>query len=226
MMAEANKTSIKHVQIDKSQSTMLAVVAVAVAFCVFGLFATKSLVSKGLYQRRALSAERNVAATLKSNYTAAQTLVTQYTVFAQENPNMIGGNVNGNGLNDGDNPRITLDALPSKYDVPALGSSIEKILDGRNVTFNSLSITDDPSSNSDQPVAQPQTVSIPFSFEGTTNYKSAQQLLQDFERSIRPFDLNTLEIDGTDKTLKLTVGMTTYFQPAKSLNLTATQAVK
>lgn len=225
-MAEAKKTSVKHVEIDKSQSTMLAVIAAAVAFCVFGLFATKSLVSKGLYQRRALSAEHSVESTLQGNYTAAQTLVTQYGVFAQENPNMIGGNMNGNGLNDGDNPRITLDALPSKYDIPALASSVEKILSGRSVSIDSLTVTDDPSANSDQPQAQPKTVSIPVSFEGTTNYKTAQQLLQDFERSIRPFDVNSLQISGTDKSISMTVNMTTYFQPAKSLNLTATQAVK
>jgi hypothetical protein len=225
-MAEAKKTSIKHVQIDKSQSTILAVIALAVAFCVFGLFATKTLVSKGLYQRRALHAERNVASTLKNNYSAAQTLVTQYKVFAQQDPNVLGGSLNGSGPNDGDNPRITLDALPSKYDIPALGSSIEKILEGRSITINSLNITDDPSSNSDQPEAQPQNKTIPFSFEGTTNYKSGQQLLQDFERSIRPFDLNSLEIDGTDNAMKLTVNMNTYFEPARSLDLTATQVVK
>ncbi len=227
-MAEAKKTSVKHVQIDKSQSTILVVVAVAVAFCVFGLFATKALVSKGLYQRRALHAERNVAATLKDNYNNAQTLLTQYNVFAQQNPNAIGGNADpkANGPSDGDNPRIVLDALPSKYDVPALASSIEKVLAGRSVTFNNLNITDDPTGNSDQPQAQPQSKAIPFSFEASANYKSAQQLLQDFERSIRPFDLNTLEIDGTDKSMKLTINMTTYFQPAKSLDLTATQVVK
>jgi hypothetical protein len=225
-MAQAKKTSIKHVQIDKSQSTMFAIIAVAVFFCVFGLFATKALVSKGLYQRRALHAERDVAATLKSNYTNAQTLLTQYNVFAKEDPNVLGGSLNGSGINDGDNPRIVLDALPSKYDVPALASSIEKVMSARNVTFNTLNITDDPSGNSDQPQARPSSTAIPFSFEGTTNYKTAQQLLQDFESSIRPFDLNTLEIDGTDNTLKLTVGMTTYFQPAKSLDLTPTEAVK
>lgn len=205
---------------------MLIVVASAVFFCVFGLFATKSLVSKGLYQRRALHTERQIADTLKNNYTAAKNLRTQYDVFLQQNPNVIGGNSNGNGPSDGDNPRIVLDALPSKYDVPALGSSLEKILSGRGVTFNSLTVSDDPSSNSDQPQSQPQSKPITFSFEGTTNYSSAMKLMQDFERSIRPFDLNTLEIDGTDKAMKLTVGMTTYFEPAKSLDLTATQVVK
>lgn len=225
-MAEAKKTSVKHVQIDKSQSTMLMVIALAVFFCVFGLFATKALVSKGLYQRRALHAERNVAATLKSNYDNAQKLLTQYNVFAKQDPNVLGGSLNGSGKNDGDNPRIVLDALPSKYDIPALGSSIEKVLSARNVVFNSLNITDDPAGNNDQPQAQPQSIAIPFSFEGTTNYRTSQQLLQDFESSIRPFDLNTLEIDGTDNTMKLTVGMTTYFEPAKSLDLTATQVVK
>lgn len=225
-MAEAKKTSVKHVQIDKDQSKMLAVIALAVALCIFGLFATKALVSKGLYQRRALNAEHSVESTLKSNYSSAQTLLSQYNVFVQEDPNAIGGNASGSGPNDGDNARIALDALPSKYDIPALASSVEKILSGRSVTINSLNITDDPSSNPDQPEAQPQTVSIPFAFEGSTNYKTAQQLLQDFERSIRPFDLNTLEIDGSDANMQLTVNMTTYFQPAKSLDLTATKEIQ
>jgi hypothetical protein len=220
------KVSVKHLQIDKSQSTMLAVIVAATVLTIFGLVATKSLVSKGLYQRRALHARRVVASTLKSNYSSAQTLFTQYKIFADQDPNMLGGSASGSGNLDGDNPRIVLDALPSTYDAPALASSIEKVLTGRGVTINSLTITDDPSTNSDVAQAQPVAKAVKFSFEGTSNYAGSSALLQDFERSIRPFDLNTLEINGSDNALKLTVGMTTYFQPAKSLDLTATKAVK
>src|SRR5437868_11101895 len=223
---DRKKVSVKHLQIDKSQSTVLAAIALAVALSIFGLFATKSLVAKGLYQRRAINARHQVADTLKSNYTAAKTLLTQYDVFAKLDPNILGGSATGSASSDGDNPRIVLDALPSTYDAPALASSIEKIMTGRAVTINSLTVTDDPTTNSDQPQAQPQAKAITFAFEGSTSYTQGAQLLQDFERSIRPFDLNTLEIAGTDSNMKLTVGMTTYYQPARSLDLTATKAVK
>lgn len=220
------KVSIKHMQIDKSQSKMLAVIVAAVVIVIFGLFATKAMVVKGLYQRRVLNAKRDVVSGLKSNYDAAQSLFTQYKVFADQDPNILGGTVAGATSLDGDNARITLDALPSTYDAPALATSIEKILTGQTITINSISVTDDPTTNSDQPEASPQTKTVTFSFVGTTNYKAASQLLQDFERSIRPFDINTLEISGSDTSLKLTVGMTTYFQPAKSLDLKPTKEVK
>jgi hypothetical protein len=225
-MAEKKKVSIKHLQIDKNQSSMLAVIAAATVIVVFSLFATKALVTKGLYQKRALHARKDVAAQLKSNYASANTLLKQYKVFADGDPNILGGSKSGNANLDGDNARIVLDALPSTYDAPALASSVEKVLTGKSVTFNSLTVTDNSTSNLDQSQTKPKATPVTFSFEGTTNFAVAQQLLQDFERSIRPFDLNTLELSGTDAKLKLQVGMTTYFQPAKSLDLKATKEVK
>lgn len=225
-MAES-KVSVKHLQMDKNQSTMLLVIVMSVVVVVFSLFATKALISKGLYQKRALHARKQVAATLKTNYDSAKTLVDQYnTVFANQNPNILGGNVNGNGNLDGQNAVIVLDALPSKYDAPALATSTEKVLTDRGVSINSLTVTDDPSANSDAPQSQPTFKSMTFSFEGTTTFDTATKLFEDFEHSIRPFDLNTLEINGSDNKLKLTVGMTTYYQPAKSLDLNATKEVK
>lgn len=221
------KTSTKHLQIDKDQSTILVVVAVSVVLTIFCLFAAKALISKGLYQRRVLTAQHKVVNQLKANLTAANTLFTQYSsAFANQDPNMLGGSLNGSGNLDGDNPRLTLDALPSTYDAPALATSLEKIITGRSMTINSITVTDSPTTYPDQPQATPQPNAVTFQFEASGNYQQAQQLLQDFERSIRPFDLNTLEIAGTDQTLKLTVGMTTYYQPAKSLNLQATKEVK
>lgn len=222
----ASNVSIKHIQLDKSQSTMLAVIAGTVVLVIFFLFGTKAMISKGLYQRRVINARNQVVDQLKTNYDNAQKLVNQYQVFASQDPNMLGGSATGNGNLDGDNAQLTLDALPSTYDAPALATSLEKIMTGRNVMIDSISVTDDPTTNSDQPEASPQVKQITFNFSGTTDFNTAAQLLQDFERSIRPFDLNTLNISGTDNALKLTVGMTTDFQPAKSLDLTPTKVVK
>jgi Tfp pilus assembly protein PilO len=226
-MAEKKKTtSVRHLQISKSQSTMLASTVAAIVIVIFSLFATKAMIVKGAYQRKALHARRQVVDQLKSNYNAANQLLTQYKVFANQDPNILGGSVNGATDLDGDNPRIVLDALPSSYDAPALASSVEKILGGRGISLNSLTITDDQASNSDQPQAEPTSATMPLSFQVVTSYPQAAQMLQDFERSIRPFDLNTINISGTDDALTINVNMNTYFQPAKSLNLQNTKEVK
>lgn len=222
----AKKTSVKHLQIDKNQSTMLGIIVGAVVITVFSLFATKALVSKGLYQRRALHERRLVVDQLKKNYDAATALFNQYKIFAQQDPNILGGAIDGNGSKNGDNARIVLDALPSSYDAPALATSLEKVLVGRAVSIDTISVTDDPTTNSDIAQANPQAKPITFSFGGTSTYQNSKLLLQDFEHSIRPFDVNTLEISGSDTNLKMTIGMTTYFQPAKSLDLKPTKEVK
>lgn len=221
------KISVKHIQISKDQSTILAVVVVSVIITIFSLFAAKSLISKGLYQRRVLSAQHKVVNQLNDNITAANTLFTQYSkAFAGQDPNMLGGILKGTGNLDGDNPRLTLDALPSTYDAPALATSLEKIMLGRSMPLSSISVTDNPSAYPNESKAQPQPQPITFQFGTSGSYQQAQQLLKDFERSIRPFDLTTLQISGTDQTMQLTVGMTTYYQPAKSLNLQASMEVK
>lgn len=224
--SSSKNVSVKHLQLDKSQQSMLAVIAATVVIVVFCLFATKAMIVKGLYQRRVLNARHQVVSQLKSNYDSAQKLVNQYQVFADQDPNMLGGSATGGGNLDGDNARITLDSLPSTYDAPALATSLEKIMTGRHVTIDSISVTDDPVANSDKAQASPAVKTITFNFEGTADYNTAAKLLQDFERSIRPFDLNSLEISGTDNAMKLTVGMTTDFQPPKSLDLTPTKEVK
>ncbi|MBX4201732.1 hypothetical protein KW803_02465 [Candidatus Saccharibacteria bacterium] len=218
--------SVKHAKISKDQTRILVVIAIAVAVIIFGLFASKAMISKGLYQRKALHQTREVAALLKSNYASAQTLLTQYQVFEAQNPNMLGGSTTGTANLDGNNPKITLDALPSTYDAPALASSLEKILTERAVKINSVTLTDDPTANSDKPEAKPAPKLVVLSFEGTTTFSNGGLLIKDFERSIRPFDINTLEITGTDNNLKINAGMTTYFQSAKSLDLTATKEIK
>jgi hypothetical protein len=220
------KASIKHLQIDKDQTTILVVIAITTAVAVFGLFGIKALVSKGLYQKRALHARRDVADKLKSNFSDATTLFTQYKVFAEQQPNLLGGQAKGNGSQDGDNARLVLDSLPSKYDAPALASSIEKVLTDQNFKFTRLSVEDDPAANPDTPETKPTEKTITFTFAGSTTYGGAVKVLQAFERSIRPFDITNLQITGTDQALQITANVNTYYQPAKILNLSPTKEVK
>jgi hypothetical protein len=152
------KTSIKHVQIDHANNTMLYVVAAAAIITVFSLISAKSLLSESAYQHKVLKARNDAIKKLKKNVEQAKTLKQHYDLFESQNPNIIGGRggvdmanaiakgvTNGNvtigtqtvalGAQDGDNAKVVLDALPTIYDFPALISSIEKwvILRGPSV---------------------------------------------------------------------------------------------
>jgi hypothetical protein len=226
MAGKGKKTSIKHLKIDKDQSTILIITVIATIITVFSLFALKALILKGNYQHRGINAKQSVVKQLQANIESSKKLVSQYSVFADQDPNLLGGSKEGQGARDGNNSRLSLDALPSKYDVPALASSIEKLLNDKNADIKSITIKDDPTANSDEPSPHPGVVAIPFSFQTSANVNGAQLLLQDFEKSIRPFDVSSIDVTGSDASLTVTINGQTYFQPAKNLNLSATKVVK
>lgn len=219
-------SSGKYIQLSRAQQEMLATIAIAVVVCVFSLVGFKTMVSRGNYQRKVLNQKHKIITQLEANYSAAKNLSTQYGTFATLDPNIIGGHSDGTGNQDGSNPQIVLDALPNKYDTPALASSVEKLLDGDGASIRSINVKDDPANNPDIAVPQPSAHAVAFSFEASTSFANAQQIFKDFERSIRPFDVTKLEITGSDNTLIIDVDMNTYYQPSRSLDIPPTTEVK
>ena len=121
------RQSAKHLQINKANSNMVIIIAVAAFVVVFSLVASRALLEKSSYQRRVIAAKQKASNQLKANVEASKSLQASYKTFVSNPNNIIGGNPSGSGDNDGDNAKITLDALPSQYDFPALTSSLEKI---------------------------------------------------------------------------------------------------
>lgn len=216
----------KHAELNKAQTTMLGVVAGSVVIVIFCLFGIKAMISKGAYQQRVLSAKNQVVKQLQANYTAAQALSKTYQTFASADPNILGGKVTGSGGTDGNNAQIVLDALPSTYDAPALASTVEKILGNHGVDIQSINVTDDSANNPNTPVAQPSPVTMSFSFAGTSDYNTDKKVMQDFEKSIRPFDVSTLELSGSDGQLQMTLTMNSYYQQSQAVNLNVKKVVK
>jgi hypothetical protein len=206
--------SSKHFQLDKANNYIFAVVAITSIVTVFSLVSVKSLWSQSSYQRKVLSLKKKAITQLNKDSTAIDALKTQYTVFADQTTNIIGGqggSAPGNGPSDGDNPRIVLDALPSQYDFPALISSIEKILTNDAIAPQTINGTDEGDSESTD-----ATTSTPLNFtiEATSNYSGAQVLLNDFERSIRPVDVTKLELSGSEDSMRISLDGSTYYLPA------------
>jgi len=208
--------------ISKANSTMVIATTVAAFVVVFTLIAGKSLLSQSAYQGRVIDAKKTALKTLKSDLAARDKLQESYNDFVAQNPNIIGGTPDGTGTQDGDNASIILDALPSRYDFPALTTSLEKLITSQNLKIISISGTDDEvaqGANATSP--NPLPVAIPFQVEVNGSYQSVQNLVDVFLRSIRPFQIQTMELTGEPSAMQMRIQAQTYYQPEKNLNITS-----
>ncbi len=220
------QASTKRLMIDKANSTIVIVVAVASFVTVFSLVASRALLSQRSYQARVTAEKEKAAKQLKDNATAVASLQTSYKAFVGTSSNLLGGNPNGTGDKDGDNARIILDALPSKYDFPAVASSLEKLLTNQSLKIISISGSDQEvqqEANGSSPT--PTTVDMPFNIVVSGSYGALQSLLTTLERSIRPIQIQTVDLSGTDSNMTMTISAKTFYQPEKTLNI-STKVVK
>jgi hypothetical protein len=218
----ASPLSTKHVLIDKANTRIVAYVSIAAFILIFSIVATKTLVSQAAYQNRIISTKRKAVDQLKADITTSGELTNNYNAFVSEPQNAIGGNPNGTGPQDGNNAKIVLDALPSTYDFPGLTTALDNLLSAQSgVKINSISGTDDEVAQGGNALSSnPQPVPIPFSLSVSGNYASMQSVVNVFERSIRPMQIQTLQITGNNNDgLTMSVTAQTYYQPAKSLQI-------
>lgn len=212
MAKTVNQT--KRLQVDKTQTTMLSIVVVASIITMFALVASKSFFSQATYLNRVSSEKEKAVKQLKANTEAVSKLVESYGAFSQQNPNIIGGNSKASGERDGDNGRLILDALPSEYDFPALTTSLEKLLTG--YTINSIAGTDDVAA---QTSTESNPVAMPFTLDVNSDYSGIQKLSATFEKSIRPFQILSLQLSGTNGNLQASISAQTFYQPERNLNI-------
>ncbi|MDB5163969.1 MAG: hypothetical protein JWS12_587 [Candidatus Saccharibacteria bacterium] len=210
--------STKRIQISKANATMVGIIAAASFVAVFSLVASNALLSQRKYQNKVVKAKETARDQLKANITAVANLKTSYQSFTQTPENVIGGNPSGVGDRDGDNAKIVLDALPSIYDFPALTSSVEKLVSSGGFKIDSITGTDLGTPSDSSPSPKPQE--IPFEVAVTTDYTKTQNLINLFEKSIRPFKINSISFSGSQTDLKMDIKAKTYYQPAKSLSIT------
>jgi hypothetical protein len=217
----------KRLAISKANAQIVAVIGIASFVVVFCLVASKALISQNSYQVKVASEKTKANKQLDANLESFNALKTSYAKFNNANPNVINGNTNGTGDNDGSNAKIILDSLPSAYDYPALTSSLEKILNDRGIKINSITGVDDQAAQSGATAAaaSPKPVIMPFTFSVNTNYGAAQELLSTLQKSIRPLVIDKISVSGGSSNMQLTVTGHTYFQPTKTLNITK-KAVK
>lgn len=218
--------STKRILIDKTNSRIVVYTSIAAFMVVFTLVASKTLISEAMYQNRVISAKKVAVAQLKTDVQSTSNLVTAYKAFVSTPQNVLGGDPNGTGPKDGDNAKVVLDALPSKYDFPALATSLEKMLTGQNVQIQNITGTDEEATqSSNDSSSNPTPVPMPFQISVQGDYQSIQNLIGAFNASIRPVQIQTMDISGNEGSMTLTLTAQTYYQPEKVFNV-STKVVK
>ena len=205
--------SFKRLAIDKATKTILGSLVISAAVAVFALVASRALFIQLRYQNRVIGAKKIALKQIKSNVTAVNTLLAAYKAFEDSPESIIG--------TPDKNSKIVLDALPSKYDFPALTASLEKVLTGYKI--GSIAGSDDEVAQ--QGAASSTVVEIPFQIGVTGTSASIQKLLEDFDRSIRPLHILLVEFFGSDDKMSLELKAKTYYQSEKTLEI-KTEEVK
>lgn len=211
----------KRALVDKANSTVIVTVAVSAVLVIFCLVVSKALWDQSRFLSRVIDKKETARNQLQANVDATDSLVKSYRAFVQEQPNVIDGSISGDGERDGDNARIVLDALPSKYDFPALATSIEKILSEQGIQIESINGTDDQVQQSSLTGGTSAPVEIPFEFAVSINTDASQGLFEKLQRSIRPMNIIEFSIESaTETSVNVNVVAKTYYQPETGVQIT------
>lgn len=238
MAAKRVQASTKRLLIGKANSIIVVAVGLAAFVTMSSLVLTHSLLAKRSYQAKVIAKQEAARNQLQKNIKAVDDLVSSYKEFEGRPTNIIGGSSTGKGDRDGDNAKITLDSLPSKYDFPAMASSLEKILVDRRYSIVSITGKDEEVAQNVS-TAQGSTshttgsgaaaqaslpIEMPFEISVSGSYDSSIGLLTVLQQSIRPMHVQKLGLtasggpggSGVDVSI---VGISDY-QPEKALSIT------
>ncbi len=220
-MANSKQISNKHQLIAKINKQIVVVASVGIFVFLFCAFAAKDLISTMDYQNQVITAKQDAETKLGQDVVADKSLVKSYEAFVSTPTNIIGG-VTSSQIptgNNGDSSKIILDALPSRYDFPALITSLQYLLTSNGVKLTGIGGTDQQLTVNQAASSNPKPVDMPFTFSVSGSYQSIQNLVGAIQRSIRPIDIQTEDFTGDQNNLTFSVTAQTYFQPEKAFKL-------
>lgn len=209
--------SAKHFLINKANSTILLAAAITAAVVAFSIVASRTLIQQLSYQNSVIALKDDANRKLKANVQAADSVVNSYESFESSQESVIG--------TADKNSKIILDALPSKYDFPALASSLESLIKDSGGQDGSITGVDNEA-EAEQSSVSPNPIEIPFKINAKGSVTVAKELISRLERSIRPVKINSLEITAMDKTITVAIDAVTYYQPEKLLGIEESLVLK
>jgi len=207
----------KRQQINAANKAVFAWIAVAsLVIGVCGVFA-QFLIRQLIFNNTVYGTLVTTRSTLEKNIDAYDSLKSGVSKLVADS--------SLNALRNGENStalQVIIDALPTEENRASFATSMQtKVLGPTGVIINSFSVI---GSEADLSVAT-TTVSgtsasaFDFTFSITGNYSQIKQAIQNMERSIRPITVQSIAVQGTSEKLEANVTATTYYQPARGIEL-------
>lgn len=205
-MAEKT-TKSKRQQLAQANSTVFIAVAIAAVVVMFSLISTRFMWNKKSYNDRVITAKTKARNDVTTNVENLDKLSEQFPQLDSSAST---------------NATTILHALPPVYDYAALTTSLNSLASASGVTFNG-STGEDTSADAvlSAPVSQP--VEIPIAIQVTGNYEAIKKFMSSLERSIRPILVTNVTFSGSNNTIEAQIQATTYYQPARSFDVTKTE---
>lgn len=211
----------KRQQIENASRSMfiwVAIAAVAVSVCVV---TAQFLFQKWSYNNRVLTAKYKAADTLKKNIDNAKKLQDAVNGLVS-NQDLSSVKTNA----EDPNTKSVLDALPSKFDPTALGTSLQQaILSRSGVTIEGITVPSDEEGVSTSTDGEASTANdatpkeMKFEITVSGSYDKIRSMMLDLERTIRPMKVTSITLNGDDAAMTAAVAGVTYYQPSKSATI-------
>lgn len=194
----------------------LWVIGAAVAISICGV-AMQFLFRQAAFNQKIISEKSKTQAVLARNVTNAKALKSKIqNLLADDNLARVKASPDDTTL------KVVLDALPTTDDKAALASSLQQQILPKSgsvltalTTISQTSGITDP--NAVAPAGGAQTAT--FDFGTTGSYDQVKNMLLDLERTIRPMNVTTLSLQGSDNALTTTVQGVTYYLPERTVEL-------
>lgn len=198
-----NKAHSRREKIMKAGSTVFVAVAVSSVIVAFSVVSIRFLWAKKSYNDRVIEKKSAARDQVETN-------VANLGILSEQYPDL--------NSSSSTNSTTILHALPPTYDYAALASSIEALAQRSGVSFTGA-IGQDDSANAVESAPTSTPIEIPLSLQVSGSYDAIKKFVRNVEKSIRPISITSVTYSGTNQSLRATVQATTYYQPARSLDV-------
>lgn len=196
----------KRSAIEQAKSTVLIWVIVASILVSLSIVSINFLWDLRGYNSRVVSAKRQAESTLEQNLSVTPQLQQNYQLLEDSEVNS----------------QFILDALPSLYDFPALATSVASLVSRSGLVIESFNGNDQGEVAISQQ-ANPVPVEMPFSLTVEGSYDDVKKFVENLNRSTRPMKIEKLSLSGTNANMQAELEITSFYQPAVSINTETTE---
>lgn len=207
---KTSSQSSKYFLIKKASSNMFVAIIIASVLVSFSVVSIKFLLDLRSFNSSVQSEQSKVIDTLNTNITNYEQLKEDYGAF-EEGSDILSDQ------GDRTNSTTVFDALPSKYDYPAIVTAIENVARLSGVELTGVA-GDDNIEGATLSDPNPQPIEISFSLSLNGSYQSIQRFFTRLEQTIRPYSVRSVQLSGSDSSLRANVSITTYYQPSIDLS--------